>query len=277
MKTLVLILSSLVTLGINAQKANQPTGRWHVSDKVNASDYQIIKKANVYYCFSNDNENIYVDLKIEDAGVQNRILKEGLTIWISMDNKSAKKMGIRYPIGLQNGAGRNNFNRPESMLNPDGTLATPLSQARTIELIGFTNEEARRFPSENTDNFRGSVKYDNEGILYYRMVMPIAKLPLRNSKQGNGATPFAIGIEYGMLSNVNKSGNQMSPPPTSSSSSSGSASGSRGGRGSGGGGRSGGRGGAVPPSADGTTRNMFIPDTTPVLKWIKDIVLATSK
>jgi hypothetical protein len=236
----------------------------------------MIKKANIYYCFSNDNENIYVDLKIEDAGVQTRILKEGLTIWINMDDKSAKKMGIRYPIGSQNGAGRNNNNRPESMLNPDGTLATPLKQAHTIELIGFINEELRRFPSENNDNFRGSVKYDNEGILYYKMVMPIAKLPLRNSKQGNGVMPFAIGIEYGTLSDVNKSGNQMSPPPTSSSSPSGSASGSRGGRASGGGGRSG-RGAAMPPSAEGTTRNMFMPETTPVIKWIKDIVLATSK
>ena len=127
MKTHVLILLSFVCIGINAQKGNQTTERWHVSDKVNASDYQMIKKAELYYCFSNDKENFYVDLKIEDAGVQNRILKEGLTIWINMENKSAKKMGIRFPIGSQNKTGRNNNNRTESMLNPDGTLATPLS------------------------------------------------------------------------------------------------------------------------------------------------------
>ena len=106
--------------------------------------------------------------------------------------------------------------------------------------------------------------------------MPIAKLPLRNSKQGNGAIPFAIGIEYGILSSVNKSANQTSLPPTSSSSSDGSRSGSRGGRGSGSGGRSG-RGGAMTASADGTTKNLYMPDITPVLKWIKDIGLATSK
>jgi len=276
MKTHVLILLSFVCIGINAQKGNQKPGRWHISDKVDASDYQMIQKANLYYYISNDNENIYIDLKVEDAGVQNRILKEGLTIWINMDDKSAKKMGIRFPIGSQNKAGRNNNNRTESMLNPDGTLATPLSQAHTIELIGFTSEEARRFPSENNDNFRGSVKYDNEGILYYKMIMPIVKLPLRNSIQGIGAMPFAIGIEYGILSSVNKSGNQMSPPPSSSSSSDGSRSGSRGGRGSGGGGRSG-RGGAMASSADGTTKNLYMPDSTPVLKWIKDVSLATSK
>ena len=276
MKTHILILLSFVCIGVNAQKENQKPVRWHVTDKIDASDYQMIKKTSLYYYLSNDNENIYVDLKIEDAGVQNRILKEGLTIWINMDNKTVKKMGIRFPIGSENTPSRNNNSLVESMLNPDGTLITPLSQAHTIELIGFISEETRRFPSENNNNFRGSVNYDNDGILYYKMVMPIAKLPLRNSKQGIGAMPFAIGIEYGKLSYVNKSGNHMSPPPSSSSSSDIPRSGSPGGRGSGGGGRPG-SGGAMPSSSDGTAKNLYRPDSMPVLKWIKDVSLATSK
>jgi hypothetical protein len=266
MKIQVLILSSFICLGMNAQKGNQKPGAWHVSNKIDASYYQIIKKANLSYYFSNDNENFYIDLKIEDAGVQNRILKEGLTIWIDMDDKSARKMGIRFPIGSQNKPDRNN-NLAASMLNSDGTLNTPLSQANTIELIGFNSEETRHFPSENTDNIRGSVKYDNEGILYYKMVLPIAKLPLRNSKQGDGAMPFAIGIEYGKLSSVNNSGNQMTQPASSLSSSPGSRGGSRGGRGSGGGSQTG-RGGPMPASANGTTQKLYIPDSTPVLVLI---------
>jgi hypothetical protein len=275
MKTQVLILLSFVCLGIDAQKGNQVPVAWHISEKINASDYQVIKKSNLSYYLSNDNENFYIDLKIEDAGVQNKILKEGLTIWIDMDDKSAKKMGIRFPIGSQNKSGRTN-SLSESMLNSDGTLITPLSQANTIELIGFNSEETRRFPSENTDNIRGSVKYDNEGILYYKMVLPFAKLPLRNSKQGDGAMPFAIGLEYGILSSVNKSGNKLNPTEYSSSISQGSRSGSQGGRGSGGGPPAG-RGGAMPASARGTNQNLYTPNGEAVLKWIKDIRLATSK
>ncbi len=275
MKTQVLILLSFACLGVYAQKGNQKPGAWRVNDKIDASDYQIIKKTSISYYLSNDNEYFYVDLKIEDAGVQNRILKEGLTLWINMDDKTGKKMGIRFPIGSQNRSGRNN-NLAASMLNSDGSLNTPLSQANTIELIGFNSEETRRFPSENADNIRGSVKYDNEGILYYKMVLPIAKLPLRNSKEGDGAMPFAIGIEYGSLSPVNMSGNQMSPPAPSSPSPQGSRGGSGGGRGSGGGSPAG-RGGAMPPATRGTTQNLPVSDNTPVLKWIKDIRLATSK
>jgi hypothetical protein len=276
MKTSIFILSLLICTGLNAQKGSLNQSRWHLKDEVQASDYQPINKAKLYCFLSNDNDNIYIDIKIADAGVQNRILKEGLTIWINMDSKSAKKMGVRYPIGSQNPVGRNKPDYAENTTNQDRSLVSPLSLANTIELIGFINEEVRHFPSQNSDNFRGSVKYDKEGILYYKMVMPIAKLPVRNSKQGNGAMPFAIGIEYGSSTSVNKSGNQMSPPPSSSFSSGGSRGGVSGGGRSGGGGRAG-RGGGIPANTAEASSNPYQPDATPVLKWIKGIKLATSK
>lgn len=276
MKTLIFILSLLICTSLNAQKGSLNESRWHLNDEVQSSDYQPINKAKLYCFLSNDNDNIYIDIKIADAGVQNRILKEGLIIWINMDGKSAKKMGVRYPIGSQNPVGRNKPDYSENTTNQDRSLVSPLSLANTIELIGFINEEVRHFPSQNSDNFRGSVKYDKEGILYYKMVMPIAKLPVRNSKQGNGAMPFAIGIEYGSSTSVNKSGNQMSPPPSSSFSSGGSRGGVSGGGRSGGGGRAG-RGGGIPANAAETSSNSDQPAITPVLKWIKDIKLSTSK
>ena len=182
MKSSLLILSLLISTGLIAQKGDLNLSKWHLHDNVEASDYQLIKKTELYYFLSNDNDNIYIDMKIEDPRVQDKILKEGLIIWINMDGKTLKKMGVRYPIGAQS--------------------PTPLSFANTIELIGFTNEQKKHFPSENPDNFRGSVRYDDEGILYYKMIMPIAKLPIRNSKGGNGAMPFILGIEYGFSSSL---------------------------------------------------------------------------
>jgi hypothetical protein len=114
-----------------------------------------------------------------------------------MDSKLTKKMGIRFPTGSQYSGGHNKSILPDDDLNADGSLVPPVSFANTIELIGFTSEDARRFPADNADNFRGSVKYDNEIALHYRMVMPVSKLPLRNSKKGDGAMPFTFGIEYG--------------------------------------------------------------------------------
>ena len=76
---------------------------------------------------------------------------------------------------------------------------TLISLANTIELIGFTRENERRFPSENADNCSGYVKVDNQGVLHYKMVIPITKLPVRNSKDASGAMPFNLGVEYGAV------------------------------------------------------------------------------
>jgi hypothetical protein len=59
------------------------------------------------------------------------------------------------------------------------------------------------------------VKYDEAGILYYKLVIPIIKLPLRNTRAGNGAMPFILGIEYGSLPVVNKQGENRGPAPSS--------------------------------------------------------------
>lgn len=240
MKIYALILSLIASISLNAQKGNLFYCNWNEggNSEVNTpkTNYSYFKKGQIYYYLSNDKDNIYLDMRIEDPGVQTRILKEGLTVWIDMEGKSAKKMGVRFPIGSQNSSGRNKPDQIEK-LNPDGSIVTPLSMANTIELIGFINEEARRFPAENTENFSGSVKYDKEGILHYSMIMPLAKLPVRNSKDGNGAMPFAFGIQYG-------------------------------------GARSGSASGAGRPSAGQSSVESAMP---PVLFWIKNIKLASDK
>jgi hypothetical protein len=274
MKTFLLFFSLLFCTGINAQKGNLIISKWHKSEntefKVPSGEYSFFKKGKLGYFLSNDNDNIYVNLKIEESGVQNRILKEGLILWINMDGKASKKMGIRFPIGSQNSEGRNRTGMPESKINPDGSLVTPLSMANTIELIGFTNETARRFPADNPDNFKGSVKFDNDGNLYYWMAMPIAKLPVRNSKDHSGAMPFTFGIEYG-VGQINRAGQgsnvaPVSAPPSGSS---------RGGRS--GGGQSGGRGQGMGPSQTGSPSASSQNSMTSVLLWIKNIKLATEK
>jgi hypothetical protein len=276
MKILTIILSLVVCTTLNAQKGKIFISSWqeNADEETNIppDKYSFYEKGKYYYHISNNEDFIYLKIKVEDPGVQNRILKEGLTVWINMDSKSTKKMGIRYPVGTQNSSSRGGPNIPEVKLNPDGTIATPVSQANTIELIGFTNEDKRRFPSDNYDSFRGSVGYDKEGILQYKMVMPVEKLPVRNTKEGNGALPFTIGIEYGTVIVMKGPGGTLSspqslePPP----------------RGGGGGGRGGGGarpGGGSGTSSVGQTRTPVQTNhpAPTVILWVKNITLATDK
>jgi hypothetical protein len=183
MKSSLIILLFIASASTVTQKGGLNICRWHVTDKIEADDYQLIKKAKLYYSLSNDKDNLYVDFKFEDQGVQNGIQYDGLTIWINMDGKAVRKMGVRYPMGSLN-------------------VKNPSYPVNTIELIGFTSEQERHFSADNQDNFRGSVNNNENGILYYKLIIPLGKIPVRNAKEGNGAMPFSLGIEYGTTSDL---------------------------------------------------------------------------
>jgi hypothetical protein len=273
MKLTLSILSIALCASLSAQKGvvlfkwNEDGG----SEKsIPADAYTFFKKGNLYYSFSNDNTNIYVDIKIEDSGVETRILKEGLVVWINSDNKADKKMGVHFPIGSQNS--RRRPGTPEPKFNADGSPITPLSQANTIELIGFASEQQRRLPADNPDSFKGSVKYDNDGILHYKLIIPIEKLPVRNAKEGTGTSPFALGIEYGIdpeLAELTAAGR---PAGAGAPAGGGGGGGQR--AGVAGGGRPGGAGGQGGPPGGG----MDQPEVEPlVITWVKSVQLAEKK
>lgn len=184
---------------MSAQKGNLVMSRWRSGGKANESDYKPLKKDGMFYFISNDIDNIYIDIKVTDKLSQDKILKEGFTIWINMDDKQQKNLGVRYPIGSMNPINSRKNDASEGTINEDESLAGLLSMANTIELIGFISEQERHFPAENPDNFKGSVRIDNKGVLFYKMAMPISKLPIRNSRDGNGAMPFTVGFEFGFI------------------------------------------------------------------------------
>ncbi len=174
---------------------------WHekgyAEGELPAGKYHFFNKGKLFYTISNDNSNVYVNLLVEDRSVQERILTQGLTVWINMDSRLAREMGVRFPTASKNQAGGDKSGRSGNKTNQNIIITDPHFLPNTIELVGFTSEEERRFPADNADNFRGLLKFGKDNILNYKLVMPVAKLPLRNSKEGGGAMPFTLGIEYG--------------------------------------------------------------------------------
>lgn len=210
MRLLITLFLFSLCININAQRGKLILSSWKENEEIGSSipadNYSYCKKGKVYYSISNNSDNFFLDLRIEDKRVQNIVLEKGLTVWVNMESKLNKTMGVRFPIGSQYSGSKSDRNLTNINENSDKTIATPLSQANMIELIGFISEETRRFPADNYDNFRGSVKYDDNGYLNYKLLMPIAKLPVRNSKDGDGAMPFSLGLEFGASPLINVSG-----------------------------------------------------------------------
>lgn len=268
MRLIVLFLTMFVCLDLIAQKENFFASKWRNNPdqdlQVALQEYSSAKKGKVLYYLSNDEANVYVDMKIIETLEQNRILRIGLTVWLDMDGKTRKTMGIRYPIGSQYSRGRG-----QGGVGTARTTVSPLSQANTIELIGFKDVEATRLASDNPDNIRGSVKYDQEGNLLYKLVMPLSKLPLKNNAPGQGLMPFSIGIEYGAPPTFTGQGGP------GGGAGAGGMSGGSGGRSGGGGGSRGGGGGA-PGGGGGASAGGQSTDP-PVIFWMKNVKLAEKK
>jgi hypothetical protein len=263
MRLTLLLIGISLSLAVSGQKEKATSLKWRNDMagelKIDDSEYSKDKKGLVLYYLSNDSGNIYVDMKIKETLEQNKILKIGMTIWINPDGKSQKKAGIRYPIGSDYSKKKMDY---ETTINPP----TPLSQATMIQLIGFNDVQPAKFPSNNKDNIRGKVKYNDAGDLIYSLVIPISKLSVLKEENTEPAS-MTIGFEYGAPPQPGGQGGGM--PPMSSSGKSGGgkppSGGSRGGGGSSGGGAP--SGGPRPAS---TTTEMG----SPVLFWVKEISLA---
>ncbi|MGQ9621096.1 MAG: hypothetical protein ACUVTX_08975 [Bacteroidales bacterium] len=258
-------VSSVITLLIictfvNGQKGYQCRWKDNPSDEFQMPDsyYSSGKKGALLYCFTNDDSNIYLDMKIKETAEQNRILKSGLTLWIDVEGKSKKKVGVRYPIGSDYLGPRRKPGEPQTTIS--------LSTANAIQLIGFKKEGPPRIPSNNPEGIRGSVRYDNDGNLIYKLIVPVSEI---EGLSEGAKKPLTFCIEYG------------APPPEIAATSSGIPPGgmgggmtrpSTGGRGGGGGGRGG--GGGMPGGGFSSAPQT---QSTPVNIWVKGVVLAAGK
>jgi hypothetical protein len=276
MKSSLLILCFVVCTGLNAQKGKMNLSNWHKGDKPELSDFKQVRRTGLYYTLSNDDDNLYIDLIIQEKKDQNSILNNGLVLWINMEEKAVQKMGIRYPMGSQNQGIRNKSFQAGRDITPKDNAGNPLSMANTIEILGFIGERERHFPSDNTDNFRGWIKFDETGRLHYRMIMPIVRLPIRNSREGNGAMPFSLGIEYGFSSDSRQTSENNNPSQSYDYQSGGTRNGTNAKHKPGSANRPGKNGKMADENAGRNPKNQNIASGSE-LHWIKNIRLAASK
>lgn len=206
MRSVIFSLSLFLCLNLTAQNSKTIKSIWQENSEEDPDtelvDYFFQQKGNFYYFIADNEKYVWFIMKTSDTAVQNTILESGMTLWIDMDNKGGMKSGILYPAGSMNSLPKIT-DSPDERKNSNAVREKLVKQANMIELKGFPGE-ARRFPSDTYDNFRGKIHIDVKGTMYYYMRMPTIKLPLRNSRDGVGAMPFALGIQFGTEGNKSR-------------------------------------------------------------------------
>jgi hypothetical protein len=288
--SILIILAVCLCAGTFAQKGKAPLITWHDSSIDNFLSVPITysERGKFYYSFTNDEENLYVLLKVFDKDIQRQVLTSGFTIWVNMEGKKATKTGFRYPArareGGPGGGGMRNQQLPLNQGQAEGNIearkgSMPEGQGQMggrnenallippkIEAIGLSAKGNEFFAVDGTAGYKGSMKFEKDGNLFCHIIIPLSKIPHRSEDPKKGAEGFLLGISYPGV----PYGMSGGMPGGGGFDQGGGPGGGGGGRGGpGGGGRSmGGRGGS--PSMEGGSSS-----ASPVVIWFKDVRFAT--
>ena len=127
------------------------------------------------YTLANDNKNLYFCGRIDDEAMQQKIMNNGLVMWIDTTPKPTYQIGITYPV-----PGQRNF-RYEETKTPGGleetsdfirTRQTFFLRHNTVRLTGFKPHLTGVFPLENKGGIRVKMNWDSTGSLIYEAAIP---------------------------------------------------------------------------------------------------------
>ena len=174
-------------------KADGDASEWRLPLRFYDSDTKL------NYTLSNDNEKIYLCVRIVDELSQAKIIRNGLNIWFDTLAKKNKQCGILYPVPNVNaednqdgnGSSGSGSGRGSRHGNSDVDMVKNkfLRQANQMQLIGFKKGVPDYLASGNEYGVDVSINWDKNNIMIYEAVIPfktffrpslVAKDSLRN-------------------------------------------------------------------------------------------------
>jgi hypothetical protein len=206
------------------------------------------------YGISNDKQNLYIRININDQSIQRKLILGGLTVWIDTTGKKKENLGITCPT-------KKDFIKTDR----ENNLKWDNNQLLEAKFKGFSNSDEIHFLYNNPYKVEVSIDTDEFKSLYYEMKIPFQSIYSNFSDLS--LKKLSIGLETGTIKRP-PSGNKQS---------------ARGNRpeGMSNGGKGGNRSGGMPGNKKSVRNSAGIPNnssmsdlTTPTRFWIKGIRLA---
>jgi hypothetical protein len=221
---LILFISSFYISSCSSKMA--PEGHYQDTPVVadgNAADWQLpLRFSNEKYTFqynvTNDNKFLYICILSTDPTTQNRILKDGMTIYFDPKGKKKTDISLAYPTRQVND--RNSYNgyrnrngnpiRPE---NTDSVKNTLIQQSSFFVTKGFVNIENGQFGiHDRSSHIQVGLKLNDDSLLVYEAVVPI-NLVNGNLSAKKASKNFSIGIALNAVPGTGGANNN-SPRPS---------------------------------------------------------------
>ncbi len=126
---------------------------------------------------ANDETTLYITARIADKGIQRRMMTLGMTIWLDTLAKNKHKIGIGYPLALDDeqiekitiAAQKNN------QLDPRALDRAYAELCNEFELVGFVEERIRVSNLASRD-MKVATAFDDVGAMICEIKIPLDQL-----------------------------------------------------------------------------------------------------
>ena len=96
------------------------------------------------YKVKNDEQQLFICLRIVDKGIQTQIMSRGLSLWVDTVHKRKEVFGIGFPLGLSEGQIKEIARYTQDHSDDPFAMEKGFSlQCQEFELIGFAEERLR--------------------------------------------------------------------------------------------------------------------------------------
>ncbi len=135
--------------------------------------YNTEKKLN--YTLANDNDNLYLAIRINDHSEQMRVMNAGLTLSVNTKGKKKEMYSITFPVA--DGSAAPMLARAGAdQITPEDReelMRARLTKLRNIKVIGFPDIEGENITTSNTYGIKTALNYADTGDLVYEASIPL--------------------------------------------------------------------------------------------------------
>lgn len=131
------------------------------------------RESNFYYSISNDENNLYIGLKVREPRVQTKILVNGLWLYVDPEGKSKENYGIQFPMGDGEPPAADIAYANLSLIQLVDLQKRALATQQAQELIGLNGPGTTRVQMRQlADGVKTSIGFDQDASMIYEAVIP---------------------------------------------------------------------------------------------------------
>lgn len=149
-----------------------------------------------WYKVSNDENNLYVVVKITDETLQRKVITCGFTLWVDTTNGRKQSLGIYFPVQNEKAVALGAKKQKDAGGFTTDKLKELTKGFDKLALLGFNHRDTT-FQATSESTVKTALNFDESKALLYECIIPLMQIYAVRS----GAHPISIGLVTGFMRN----------------------------------------------------------------------------